>query len=140
MGMTILLYIIAGTYNFSILIFSKFFQNQLFDKYDAEHFSFHGIISILLWGLAYMSISKIYQKVPYLNLVFAVEKFYYFWVWMKWMKSNSYQLGSMLSEDPLNGLFFTVYGIGDLLFGLAFLTIGLSTLAADDSEKNEKKK
>lgn len=116
-----LIYILAGLYNFSIIIFSKGFSNELIDKYDGEHFNLHGNLSILLWGLAYISIYNRYKQVSGLNFVFAIEKFYYFYIWINWMKLNHMNLSTMINEDLLTGLFFSIYGVGDLLFGLFFL-------------------
>lgn len=116
-----MMYILAGLYNFSIIIFSKGFSNELLDKYDREHFNLHGVISILLWGLAYISVYNRYKQVSGLNFVFAIEKFYYVYIWINWMKLNHMNLSTMINEDLLTGLFFSIYGVGDLLFGLFFL-------------------
>lgn len=116
------IYWFAAFYNFLILFFH---MGGSLEKYDSAHFNIHGVISILLWGLAYVSINQSYKQVPYLNLVFALEKFYYFVVWIVWLKGNHANLRAMFNENFLTGLFYSGYGIGDLLFGLFFLGMGL---------------
>jgi hypothetical protein len=118
------IFVIAGLYNFSILIFSKFFTNPLLEKYD-NLFNFNGTIGILLWGMAYISIYKSYNKVPILNIVFFIEKMYYVYSWIMWLNKES--IDKVFQEDFLTGLFYAVYGIGDLFFGLFFLYNGLKS-------------
>lgn len=122
-----IVYILAGLYNLSILIFNKMFTNKWLSFYDNDIFSNHGMISIILWGFAYMSIYKNYASLPLLNMVFAIEKFYYAYRWISW--HSKHNVVDIYQNDLLTGLFFTVYGFGDLLFGLFFLWqafIGLS--------------
>lgn len=135
------LYILAGLYNFSILIFCNFFRKDL-SMYD-EIFNRNGIISILLWGLAYMSICRVYHKVILLNLVFFFEKIFYFINWVVFMSENYRHLGSLYNQDKLLGIFFLSYGIGDILFGLFFFYISFSSFIQwriDQVEKQTKQK
>ncbi|WP_414044168.1 hypothetical protein ACMGE9_05065 [Macrococcus sp. EM39E] len=116
-------FILAGLYNlFGILIFSQGFTNPLLNKYDPIVFSWVGQLSIMLWGLAYISVARNYSKVPYLILVFAIEKALYVYVWAAWLIGDSNQLNE-LSDFPLTKVFFTIYGIGDLISGLFFAIV-----------------
>ncbi len=128
-------YILAGIYNFSILIFSKLFTNNL-GKYD-DLFNFNGIIMILLWGMSYVSIYRKYREVPLLNFVFFIEKMYFVYKWIIWMGNNSQNLTSIFNEDIFTGLFYSVYGIGDFAFGLFFLLMGLFSLSGKNSHKRD---
>jgi len=120
------IYILAGLYNFSILIFCNFFRKNL-SELD-EIFDFNGIISILLWGLAYMSIYNKYSDLPLLNMVFFIEKLYYFIHWLIWFVDHIHYLKPLYLKDKMNGIFFTVYGIGDLLFGIFFFIVSLLSI------------
>jgi hypothetical protein len=131
-------YLLAGIYNFSILVFCKLFSNNL-GRYDSL-FNFNGIIMILLWGMSYISISRSYRKEPFLNLVFFIEKMYFVYKWVIWMLNNHKNLSNLFNEDIFTGLFYSVYGIGDLLFGLFFLSMALTSLLGYNREKNEEKK
>ncbi|WP_414044170.1 hypothetical protein [Macrococcus animalis] len=116
-------FILVGLYNiFSILIFSKFFTNPLLFQYDPAVFSWVGQISILFWGIAYIVISHKYTKVPYLVLFFAIEKALYVFVWSDWLIGDSNRL-SELSTQPLTALFFSIYGIGDLISCIFFAIV-----------------
>ena len=77
-----------------------------------------GLIAIMLWGLAYISVRKNYTSVPWLLAVFVIEKLVYVLVWLNWLFSNS--LNSLYDQDIFAGLFFSIYGLNDLLFGLFF--------------------
>lgn len=116
------IYILAGLYNLSILIFNGFFTNDLLTLADNETFSTTGMIGIILWGLAYMSIYKDFDKLPLLNLVFAIEKFYYGYRWLLW---HTNQHNDIKKLDMLTGLFFSIYGLGDFLFGIFFAYMAL---------------
>jgi hypothetical protein len=37
-----------------------------------------------------------------------------------WMSAHGGDLSSMIEQDPLTGMFFSIYGAGDLLFMLFF--------------------
>jgi hypothetical protein len=118
-------FILAGVYNFSILIFSKLFTNDL-GKYD-DLFNFNGVIMVILWGMAYISIYKNFRQVPFLNFVFFIEKMYFVIKWVTWMGKNSNNLNNIFKDDILTGIFYTVYGIGDFVFGIFFLAMAISS-------------
>lgn len=60
---------------------------------------------------------------PYLVLVFFVEKMIYTMTWAKWIIENGSTLPSLFSESPLTATFFSIYGPGDFVFGLFFLWV-----------------
>jgi hypothetical protein len=113
------IYILAGLYNFSILIFCNFFRKNLGEIDDI--FNFNGIIAILLWGLAYMSIHNKYEDLILLNIVFFIEKLFYYIHWLVWIIKNFHNIKPLFVYDKMIGLFFSGYGVGDLCFGLFFL-------------------
>jgi hypothetical protein len=114
-------YILAFSFNFSILIFNRCFTSDLLQNYDNSTFSNLGVVSILLWGLAYLSIRNHYTNLCFLNFVFFIEKMIYVFIWFNWIKTNSHKLPDMYQEDFFNGLIFSIYGIGDFIFGVFFL-------------------
>ncbi|MCG7418949.1 hypothetical protein MHJ97_00695 [Macrococcus epidermidis] len=120
-------FILAGLYNlFGILIFSKFFMNPLLAQYDPIVFSWVGQVSIILWGFAYIAISKNYKHVPYLVLLFAIEKALYVYVWADWLIGDSNKLHEI--PDTLTKIFFTIYGIGDMISGIFFAAVAYRLL------------
>ncbi|WGE89277.1 hypothetical protein NYR89_09935 [Actinobacillus arthritidis] len=71
-------FILAGIYNLvGILGFTQFFTNPTLMENDPVVFSWLGQIAIILWGLAYLSVSRSFWKVPYLVIVFFIEKMLY---------------------------------------------------------------
>lgn len=74
-------FIIAGLMNMSVLIFSRFFTNPVIAEYDPVAMSNFGLLMIIIWGLAYMSVANNFQHVKWLVALFAVEKFIYGFIW-----------------------------------------------------------
>lgn len=114
-------FILAGLMNLSVLIFSRFFTNETIAKFDPEVMSNFGLLMIILWGVAYMSIAKNFEKVKWLIALFFVEKVVYGIVWTKWMLNNS--LTDVFEQDTMAGVFYSIYGINDWLFSLFFLLV-----------------
>ena len=112
-------FLLAMAYNLQILIFSKGFSNNLGDIDPL--FDSAGCVCIFLWGLAYGSVADRYYLVPAANAVFALEKLFFGHRWMVWILDNHKRLPIMLETDSLTGLFFAVYGIGDLLSMILFV-------------------
>ena len=109
-------FILAGLYNLGgILIFSAGFTNERLAQWYPEVFSLTGQIGILLWGLAYISIANCYDRVPMLTGVFALEKLLYTVTWVYWLSESGARLPELAAESPMSALFFTVYGLGDLV-------------------------
>lgn len=71
-------FILAGFYNLiGILGFTQFFTDSTLMDNDPVMFSWVGQIGIILWGLAYLSVSRKFHLVPYIVAVFCIEKMLY---------------------------------------------------------------
>ncbi len=117
---------LAGAYNITgALLFSKGFTNTLLTSLDPVVFSWLGLVSIMLWGIAYISVAKSYPGVPHLLVVFFVEKMIYTATWLSWLVKNGSTLPSLFSESPLTATCFSVYGAGDFAFGVFFLWLAV---------------
>jgi hypothetical protein len=104
-----------------VLTVSRFFTNNTVSEYDPTVMSTFGLICIVLWGLAYIATSRITDNaVQWLAAVFAVEKVLYVVVWLIWMSGNWEALPDIYANDWLTGLFYSVYGLNDLLFAVFF--------------------
>ncbi|MGJ8667437.1 MAG: hypothetical protein ACSHW7_13795 [Patiriisocius sp.] len=116
-------FIISGLMNTSVLIFSRFFTNETIAEYDPVVMTNFGLLMILLWGLAHISVAKNYEQVPWLIAVFAIEKIIYGYTWIQWLMNNSIQ--EVYEKDVMAGMFYSVYGINDLFFFVFFLIVFL---------------
>lgn len=114
-------FILAGLMNLTVLIFSRFFTNETIPEYDPVVMSNFGLLMIVLWGLAYMSVAKNYHAVKWLVAVFAIEKIVYGYVWIQWMLNNN--ISEVFEKDMMAGSFYAIYGINDILFALFFLFV-----------------
>ncbi|PZX48332.1 hypothetical protein [Algoriphagus chordae] len=124
-------FIAAGLMNIGgVLIFSRFFTNATIGKFDPLVMSNFGLLMILVWGLAYLSVAKDFTKVNWLIAVFAVEKFIYGFVWTKWLLNND--LAAVYAEDAMAGIFYTIYGANDWLFFGFFSYVFLKNLLKKD--------
>lgn len=116
-------FIIAGMMNTSILLFSRLFTNSTIPEFDPNVMSNFGLLMILIWGLAYMSVAKNYQKVKWLIGIFAIEKFIYGCVWVNWILNNT--IADVYEKDIMAGAFYSIYGINDWVFFIFFLFVFL---------------
>lgn len=114
-------FIISGLMNMTVLIFSRFFTNSTISEFDPVVMSNFGILMIVLWGLAYISVAKHYAQVKWLIGIFAIEKLIYGCVWVNWLLNND--LASVYTQDVMAGLFYSMYGVNDLLFCLFFVFV-----------------
>ena len=114
-------FIIDGLMNSSVLVFSRFFTNETIAEFDATVMSNFGLLMIVIWGLAYISISKTYEHAKWLVGVFAVEKVIYGVVWATWMMNNN--ISDVFEKDVMAGIFYSVYGINDWVFSIFFLVV-----------------
>ncbi|MGC1473264.1 MAG: hypothetical protein WA775_11780 [Psychroserpens sp.] len=114
-------FVIAGLMNFSVLVFSKGFNNPVINATDPDVMSNFGLIMIMIWGLAYISTAKTYHHVKWLVAVFAIEKLIYGVIWTCWMIDNS--VSEVFEKDALAGAFYSIYGINDWTFFLFFLMV-----------------
>ncbi len=114
--------IAAGLSNIlGVLIFSKFFRNTYLNEADPVVMSNFGLLMIIVWGLAYISVARHYKKVPLLIFVFALEKLIYSGVWFYWQLSNDLSL--LYEKDLYAGIFYSVYGINDIFFMIFFIFV-----------------
>jgi hypothetical protein len=115
---TILL-ILATCYNFCILPASKFLKDESFFRVDPL-FDRNGCILVLVWGFCYLSTAWSYAQTPYTILVFAVEKLFYTYHFIKFHNPPLSE-----SREVIQGRskFFDAYGVGDGVFMIVFLVI-----------------
>lgn len=101
------------------ILFSKGFTNEAINEADPVVMSNFGLIMIVVWGLAYGGASAIRSNISWLLAVFAIEKLVYGVVWVRWLSANS--LSSLYEQDLLAGVYYSIYGLNDLVFMLFFL-------------------
>lgn len=119
-------FILSGLMNFSVLIFSRFFTNSTIPEFDPDVMSNFGLFMIVLWGLAYMSVAKNFQDVTWLVGVFAIEKFAYGFIWIRWLLNNN--ISDVYEKDMMAGAFYSIYGVNDWLFFVFFLFVFIRLL------------
>lgn len=115
-------FLIAGLANIlGVLTFSKFFTNQVMMETQPDVMGYFGLISIVLWGMAYIAVRKTYAVLPWLVAVFLIEKIIYVSVYLNWFSSNS--LSAVYEQDTFAGVFYTIYGANDFIFGVFFAVV-----------------
>lgn len=125
-------FIVAGLMNSSVLIFSRIFTNPTISEFDPVVMSNFGLLMILVWGLAYISVAKSYQKVKWLIGVFALEKLIYACVWTNWILNNN--ISNVYDKDLMAGLFYSIYGVNDWAFFVFFLLVFLRLSKVNSNE------
>lgn len=125
-------FVLAGLANMTVLVFSKFFTNPIIPEFDPVVMSNFGMLMIVIWGLAYISIAKNYPHVKWLVAVFAIEKLIYATVWVNWILNHS--LSTVYEKDLMAGLFYSIYGVNDGLF-FAFFSFVFIRLQQGKSAK-----
>ncbi len=117
-------FILAGLMNIiGVLANSRFFTNAVIPAIDPVVMSNFGLLMIVIWGLAYISVAKNFDKVKWLVGVFAIEKFIYGFIWTKWILNNN--LSTVFEKDTSAGIFYAIYGINDWIFFVFFLLVFL---------------
>ncbi len=112
-------FIIAGLSNIlGVIICSKAFTNDVMLTTQPAVMGHFGLISIILWGFAYISVGKSYNQARWLVGVFVIEKLAYVIAWLVFITSRS--LSSIYELDVLAGVFYTIYGANDFIFMLFF--------------------
>ncbi len=106
-----------------ILLFSRGLVGSTLGQHFPGLFGFWGLVCIMLWGLAYLSVARSYAKVPSLVAVFGLEKLVYVASWVWWLMGSGSQLGAIFAQDALAGVFFAAYGAIDLAFAVYFLGV-----------------
>lgn len=119
-------FILAGVMNSSVLLFSRGFTNKTINAYDPDVMSNFGMLMILIWGLAYISIAYRFKNVKWLVFVFAIEKLIYGSVWLQWMTTNDVSI--IYDKDKMAGIFYSIYGLNDWLFCVFFLYVFIRLL------------
>ena len=118
-------FIAAGLSNIlGVIICSKAFTNDVMMGAQPDVMGYFGLISIVLWGFAYIAVCKSYNQVRWLVGVFVVEKLAYVIAWLSFITSRS--LSSVYEQDALAGLFYTIYGANDFIFMLFFSFVFLT--------------
>ena len=112
-------FMIAGLSNIlGVMICSKAFTNDVMLATQPDVMGYFGLISIILWGFAYISVCKSYNQARWLVGVFVIEKLAYVIAWLAFIASRS--LSSIYELDVLAGVFYTIYGANDFIFMLFF--------------------
>lgn len=114
-------FVIAGLMNMAVLVFSRFFTNSVIPESDPVVMSNFGLLMIVVWGLAFISVARNYHSVKWLVGVFAIEKFIYGFIWIKWMLNNN--VLEVFAKDKMAGIFYSVYGLNDWMFFIFFLLV-----------------
>ncbi len=116
------IFVAAGVVNLvAVLVGSKAFTSDYLTQLQPAVFSWLGLVSIMLWGAAYIAVSRRYRQVPALLAVFFVEKVAYFWAWLRWNLDPPVPLAEVFQNSKVLGVWFATYGLVDLAFGLFFL-------------------
>ncbi len=112
-------FILAGLANIGgILLFSKLFTNTAMVEASPTVMSSFGQLMIIVWGFAYISVANSFESVPWLSLLFTIEKLIYVITWIVWFQANDLTL--LYTKDLFAGIFYTVYGLNDFLSMLFF--------------------
>ncbi len=99
-------FILAGIYNLvGILGFTQFFTDRTLMENDPIVFSWLGQIAIILWGLAYLSVARSFWNVPYLVVVFCLEKMLYAGAWLYWLDDPG-EIGRISGSIDVDVLLF----------------------------------
>lgn len=120
-------FILGGLINITgVLLATKGFTSNAPGVLDPVVMSHFGMLMIMIWGLAYIASAKAYAAVPWLAAVFCVEKAIYSAVWVRWHCDNS--LSAAFDLDTMAGVFYSVYGINDILYTVFFGWVFLTTV------------
>lgn len=112
-------FVLAGLSNIlGVLICSRAFTNDVMMQTQPAVMSYFGLISIMLWGSAYIAVSKRYANVRWLVGVFVIEKLAYVIAWLGFITNQS--LAQVYQNDVMAGIFYSIYGANDFLFMLFF--------------------
>jgi len=104
-----------------VLTFSKLFSNTAINDADPIVMSNFGLVMIMVWGLAYFGAAMIKGNIRVLVSAFAIEKLVYVCAWVYWLATNN--LFTLYETDLFAGIFYTIYGLNDLLFMVFFIKV-----------------
>lgn len=88
-----------------------------------------GLLMIAVWGLAYVGAATASTGIKWLAGAFAIEKVVYVGAWLLWHSNNN--LMALYSKDVFAGVFFSIYGLNDLVFMLFFAWVFFSASAEE---------
>lgn len=126
-------FILSGMMNiFGVLIFSRLFSNTVIPEFDSLAMSNFGLVMIVIWGIAYISVSKKFYEVKWLIGVFVIEKIMYALYWTNWIATHN--LSEVYSKDKMAGIFYTIYGINDWLFFVFFLVVFIRLIGGNNKK------
>jgi len=114
-----------------VLIFSRVFTNEAINNADPIIMSNFGLLMIVVWGLAYLSAATINSNIKWLAAVFALEKIVYVIAWIRWLLENN--LASVYSNDVFAGIFYSIYGLNDIVFMLFFAWLFIAKYQDSDT-------
>jgi len=77
----------------------------------------------MVWGLAYFAAAMTKGNIRLLVSVFAIEKLVYVGAWVYWLSTHN--LFSLYETDLFAGIFYTIYGLNDLLFMVFFIKVAM---------------
>ena len=121
-------FIAAGVMNIGgVLLFSRAFTNDAITEADPIVMSNFGLLMIAVWGLAYLGAATASTGIKWLAGAFAVEKLVYVVAWLLWLSHNN--LAALYAKDLFAGMFFSIYGLNDLVFMLFFAWVFISASA-----------
>jgi hypothetical protein len=121
-------FIAAGVMNIGgVLLFSRAFTNEAIAEADPVVMSNFGLLMIAVWGLAYLGAATASTGIKWLAGAFAIEKLVYVVAWLLWLSNNN--LAALYAKDLFAGMFFSIYGLNDLVFMLFFAWIFFSASA-----------
>tara|TARA_Y100000389_G_scaffold180715_1_gene195761 strand:- start:473 stop:883 length:411 start_codon:yes stop_codon:yes gene_type:complete len=122
-------FILSGITNIGgTLIFSRFFTNENITQADPVVMSNFGLLMIIVWGLVFLSVSQKYEQLNWLVGVFAIEKLIYVFNWINWMSKND--ISRVYGKDLMAGIFYTTYGVNDLLFFVFFTYVFIKSFTS----------
>ncbi|QFI38585.1 hypothetical protein FR932_12380 [Moritella marina ATCC 15381] len=116
--------ILAALVNIAgVLTFSQLFSNTAINEADPIVMSNFGLVMIMVWGLAYFAAAMTKGSIRLLVSAFAVEKLVYVCAWVYWLATNN--LFTLYEIDLLAGIFYTIYGLNDLVFMVFFIKVAM---------------
>jgi hypothetical protein len=107
-----------------VLLFSRGFTNDAIAEADPIVMSNFGLLMIAVWGLAYLGAAMADTGIKWLAGAFAIEKLVYVVAWFLWLSNN--ELVTLYAKDFFAGMFFSIYGLNDLVFMLFFAWVFVS--------------
>lgn len=119
-------YVAAAAMNIGgVLLFSRLFSNSALNAADPVVMSNFGLLMIVVWGVLYLAAGLGDGRLKWISAALAVEKLVYVVVWVRWQLAGSPSLGEVYAQDLFAGVFYTIYGINDIVFMLFFAWVFL---------------